>query len=214
VERCPIVLIGLTTVERTEHMRLENRVALITGAGRGIGAATVRKLATEGAAIVIADLDLGPADEVAAAIRGAGGRAIAVACDAANREQVEATVERAAGERRALCVMVADTDQERERGLMGVTDLAGYDGMVFVWTEDSTSSFYMRNTPTPLSIGWFDAEGAFVSDADMDPCGDVEGCTLYSATGPYRFAVEVPQGELDRLGVGEGSRLALGGRCA
>ena len=112
------------------------------------------------------------------------------------------------------CLLLAAAQEQRNRGLMEVTDLAGYAGMVFVWPEDSNSSFYMRNTPTPLSIGWFDAEGGFVSDADMDPCGDVEGCTLYSATGPYRFAVEVPQGELDQLGVGEGSRLALGGPCA
>ena len=112
------------------------------------------------------------------------------------------------------CLLLAATQEQRNRGLMEVTDLAGYAGMVFLWPEDSNSSFYMRNTPTPLSIGWFDAEGEFVSGADMDPCGDVEGCPLYSATGPYRFAVEVPQGELDRLGVGEGSRLRLGGPCA
>jgi uncharacterized membrane protein (UPF0127 family) len=112
------------------------------------------------------------------------------------------------------CLLLAATQEQRNRGLMEVTDLAGYAGMVFAWTEDSTSSFYMRNTPTPLTIGWFDAEGGLVSTADMDPCGDAEDCPLYSATGPYRFAVEVPQGELDRLGVGEGSRLALGGPCA
>jgi uncharacterized protein len=112
------------------------------------------------------------------------------------------------------CLLLAAAQEQRNRGLMEVTDLAGYAGMVFVWPEDSSSSFYMRNTPTPLTIGWFDAEGELVSAADMEPCGDVEGCPLYSATGSYRFAVEVPQGELDRLGIGEGSRLALGGPCA
>jgi uncharacterized protein len=112
------------------------------------------------------------------------------------------------------CLLLAATQEQRNRGLMEVTDLAGYAGMVFVWTEDSGSSFYMRDTPMPLSIGWFAAGGEFVSSADMEPCGDVEGCPLYSATGDYRFAVEVPQGELDRLGIGEGSRLALGGPCA
>jgi uncharacterized membrane protein (UPF0127 family) len=112
------------------------------------------------------------------------------------------------------CLLLAASQEQRNRGLMEVTDLAGYAGMVFAWPEDSSSSFYMLNTPTPLSIGWFDAEGELVSTEDMDPCPDTEGCPLYSASGPYRFAVEVPQGELDRLGIGEGSRLSLGGPCA
>jgi uncharacterized protein len=94
-----------------------------------------------------------------------------------------------------------------------VTDLGGYPGMLFAWDQNTSSSFYMRNTPTPLTIAWFDAEGALVSTADMAPCEDVDGCPLYSATGSYRFAVEVPQGELARLGVGEGTRLRVGGPC-
>jgi uncharacterized membrane protein (UPF0127 family) len=112
------------------------------------------------------------------------------------------------------CLLLAASQEQRNRGLMEVTDLRGYAGMVFVWPEDSTSSFYMQNTPTPLSIGWFEADGGLVSTEDMDPCPEAEGCPLFSARGPYRFAVEVPQGELDRLGIGEGSRLALGGPCA
>jgi uncharacterized membrane protein (UPF0127 family) len=112
------------------------------------------------------------------------------------------------------CLLLAATQDQRNRGLMEITDLGGYAGMVFLWAEDSSSSFYMRNTPMPLSIGWFDAEGELVSTADMEPCDDADGCLLYSATGSYRFAVEVPQGELARLGVGPGSRLAIGGPCA
>src|SRR5690606_30479171 len=112
------------------------------------------------------------------------------------------------------CLLLAMTQAQRNRGLMEVTDLGGYAGMLFAWSEDSSSSFYMRNTPPPLSIGWFDAEGELVSTEDMAPCGDRDDCPLYSATGPYRFAVEVPQGELDRLGVGEGTRLRVGGPCA
>jgi 3-oxoacyl-[acyl-carrier protein] reductase len=52
---------------------LEGKVALITGSGRGIGAATARAFAAEGARVVISDLDQGPAEETVAAIRGAGG---------------------------------------------------------------------------------------------------------------------------------------------
>jgi len=61
--------------------RLDGKVALVTGAGRGAGAALARKLAAEGAAVVVNDLDAAPADETVAAIAAAGGRALAFAGD-------------------------------------------------------------------------------------------------------------------------------------
>ena len=76
-------------------MRFADRVALVTGGGRGIGAATALRFAQEGAAVVVSDVDQGPADEVASQIREQGGRALAVACDVRNRQQVEAMVEQA-----------------------------------------------------------------------------------------------------------------------
>jgi hypothetical protein len=118
------------------------------------------------------------------------------------------------GEVTGWCLLLADSDTQRQQGLMEVTDLQGFDGMLFVWDQDSTSSFYMRNTPTPLSIGWVDADGQLVSTVDMEPCADVEGCPLYPADGPYRFAIEVPEGGLDDLGLVEGSTLTVGGPCA
>jgi len=112
------------------------------------------------------------------------------------------------------CVLLAETSQQRERGLMEVTDFGGYAGMLFVWNADSTSSFYMRNTPTPLSIAWIDAEGSQVSTADMAPCDDVPTCPLYPAARPYRFALEVPKGDLPKLGLVKGATMKVGGSCA
>jgi 3-oxoacyl-[acyl-carrier protein] reductase len=60
---------------------LEHKVALITGSGRGIGAAAARMFAAEGAAVVVNDLDSGPAEETVAGIRRAGGRCVCVAGD-------------------------------------------------------------------------------------------------------------------------------------
>ena len=116
----------------------------------------------------------------------------------------------------ACCLMVASTDPQRQRGLMQVTDLGGYAGMVFVWDHDTEGAFWMYNTVTPLSIAWFDADGEFVSSTDMEPCAsdDAEECPMYPPEGEYRFALEVFDGDLDELGVGPGSRLALGGECA
>ena len=69
-------------------------------------------------------------------------------------------------------VEVLDIDYptfELKDGLMTVTDpgLAGHDGMVFVYPEDSTGGYWMRNTPMPLSIVFVDAGGRIVSTTDM-----------------------------------------------
>jgi NAD(P)-dependent dehydrogenase (short-subunit alcohol dehydrogenase family) len=69
--------------------RFENQVAIVTGGGRGIGAATAWRLASEGAAVVVADVDLEPAEAVAQAIRAAKGQAIALRVDVTVRQQVE-----------------------------------------------------------------------------------------------------------------------------
>src|SRR5215472_1420246 len=60
---------------------LDGKVAILTGSGRGIGAAAAKLFASEGASVVVSDLDPNPAEEIAAAIRNAGGKAIIVAGD-------------------------------------------------------------------------------------------------------------------------------------
>lgn len=118
------------------------------------------------------------------------------------------------GSIKGWCVLLAETQEQRGKGLMNVTDFGGYPGMLFVWNDDTSSSFYMRNTPTPLSIAWVDAEGELVSTADMDPCGDDPNCPLYGADRPYRFALEVPQGDLGEVGLVEGATMRVGGSCS
>lgn len=109
------------------------------------------------------------------------------------------------------CVWLADEPDERRNGLMGVSDLRLAAGMVFVYTDDRDGAFYMYDTPMPLSIAFFDADGAFVSAADMTPCtsDDAGDCPRYRAEGRYRTAIEVPAGTLADLGIGPGSRLRV-----
>ncbi|HRW38931.1 MAG: DUF192 domain-containing protein [Acidimicrobiales bacterium] len=115
-----------------------------------------------------------------------------------------------------VCLLAAETPDQRERGLMAVTDptLGGYDGMVFVYDAPTAGAFWMRNTPMPLSIAYFDIDGRLVSTADMAPCADSPDCRSYPAAAPFAFALEVPQGGLEDVGVvGEATLELTGRRC-
>jgi 3-hydroxybutyrate dehydrogenase len=89
-------------------MSLNNIVALVTGAASGIGEQCARKLASLGAAVVIADLNLVSAQKVASSIVAAGGKALAVAMDVTNEEAVNSGIERAVKELGSLDVLVSN----------------------------------------------------------------------------------------------------------
>jgi 3-oxoacyl-[acyl-carrier protein] reductase len=75
--------------------KLDGKVALVTGAGRGIGQAIALKLASEGAKIVLNDVDAGPANETVSKIESAGGTAIAVSGDVTQAEFADSFVAKA-----------------------------------------------------------------------------------------------------------------------
>jgi len=90
---------------------------LITGAGRGIGAATAKLFASEGARVAVSDLDEGPAKEVAGPIGG-----LAIACNVSERAQVESMVERTVKEFGRLDVLVTCAGIIRDNLLFKMTD--------------------------------------------------------------------------------------------
>jgi meso-butanediol dehydrogenase / (S,S)-butanediol dehydrogenase / diacetyl reductase len=74
--------------------RIENKVAIVTGSGSGIGAATAKLFAQEGAKVVVADIRAEAAEATAAGIRAAGGDAIAIPTDVSCGDQVKALMEK------------------------------------------------------------------------------------------------------------------------
>jgi NAD(P)-dependent dehydrogenase (short-subunit alcohol dehydrogenase family) len=88
--------------------RVDNKVALVTGGGSGIGEAACRALAREGAAIAVVDYRSEAAEAVAQAIRDSGGRALAIAADVRREPDVSSAVQRTVAEFGGLHVVFAN----------------------------------------------------------------------------------------------------------
>src|SRR5690349_167262 len=102
--------------------RFDGRVAFLTGAGRGIGAATARMLASQGATVAIGDMDPEPARETAASIEGSAGRALALALDVTRHDQVEEAVARTVKAFGRLDILVACAGIIRDNLVHKMTD--------------------------------------------------------------------------------------------
>jgi 3-oxoacyl-[acyl-carrier protein] reductase len=103
-------------------MTQPTRVAIVTGAARGIGEATARKLAADGMAVAVVDLDEAACAATVTAIHDAGGTALAVGADVSDAVQVAAAVERVVAELGPPTVLVNNAGVLRDNLLFKMTD--------------------------------------------------------------------------------------------
>ena len=78
---------------------------------------------------------------------------------------------------------------------MFVDDLLDLDGMLFVFEQDESGGFWMKDTLLPLDIAFFDSDGSIVDEFAMEPCTS-SPCPSYSPAGEYRYALEMLAGTM------------------
>jgi uncharacterized protein len=104
-----------------------------------------------------------------------------------------------------LTVEVARTAVDREHGLMGRKDLGPRDGMIFLFDRDQHLTFWMKDTPTPLSIAFVASDGRILQIEDMVPFSEAIIESHLSA----RYALEMRKGAFAEMGVGVGDIIAF-----
>jgi hypothetical protein len=98
---------------------------------------------------------------------------------------------------------VAATPEQRQTGLMFRRDLDTNEGMLFVFDQPSPQCFWMKNTPTALTIAFIADDGTIVNLADMQPLSERSHCSAQ----PVRYTLEMNQGWFAKRGIKAGFKL-------
>ena len=100
---------------------------------------------------------------------------------------------------------IAEKTEDRNHGFMERKNIPDGTGMLFVFEKDQILSFWMKNTPHPLSIAYIDSKGKIRNIYDMTPYS----LSSIVSTVSVRYALEVPQGWYKKNGITEGDTVLL-----
>jgi len=105
----------------------------------------------------------------------------------------------------SLTAQIAADDASRERGLMSRTNLAENEAMVFVFPQPRQLTFWMKDTPIPLSIAYVGPSGRIFEIHDLKPFDET---AVPSASQAVTYAIETPQGWFTKHGIIAGSTVS------
>jgi uncharacterized protein len=86
-------------------------------------------------------------------------------------------------------VAVADDEVERAQGLMEVDELGEVDGMLFSWSSELSTGFWMKGTLMSLDLAFFDSQGRVVDQVTLEPCS-ADPCPVFVARAPFQWVLE------------------------
>lgn len=118
-----------------------------------------------------------------------------------SKEKIEVRTQK--GELIGIEIELAKTSAQQQRGFMYRKIIPDGTGMLFIYTQDTTMHFWMKNTPHPLSIAFIDSKGMIRQIADMS----AYSLETVSSELSVRYALEVPQGWFSRLGIAVGDSI-------
>jgi 2-hydroxycyclohexanecarboxyl-CoA dehydrogenase len=176
--------------------RLDGRVALVTGAGQGIGRGAALALAREGASVAVAGRTLSKCEAVAAEIAALGGQALAIACDVSLREQVDAAVEATIRSFGGLDILVNNAQSSVQAKLEDTTD----EDVDLAWRTGALATLYAMQAALPYL-----KESGRGSIVNFGSSTAIEGNVAFGA---YAMAKEAIRG-LSRVASREWGRFGI-----
>jgi len=118
------------------------------------------------------------------------------------------TISSSSGEH-VFSVEVADNLASQSKGLMFRKSLRESRGMLFVWKDEQTRSFWMKNTLIPLDMIFIDSNWTVVEiNKNAVPCEETE-CSVYDSRIPAQYVLEINGGLGDGLGINVGDRASF-----
>ncbi|MCR4790266.1 MAG: DUF192 domain-containing protein [Treponemataceae bacterium] len=115
------------------------------------------------------------------------------------------TLVNSSGQKIEVKAEMARTSDQQMHGYMNRKNIPAGTGMLFLFSEDRIARFWMKNTPSPLSIAYIDYKGKIRDIFDMTPLSTAE----VVSTSYVRYALEVPQGWFEEVGISKGDYLVL-----